>query len=266
MDNVKYSLSSDPSIQLIDANYKKFAFSRHYHLDFHIGLIQRGVQNFNHSGSRHQVGQGQIIVMPPDEMHDGHSELQSGYQVKVFSVKPEWFTDQLDLGNKQAMTHFTQLIISDPALFHQLSCLHTQLMHNRVCQLAQDCLPFEGFDSMLDRYGSLKPGVALPLGKTTIQSLREYLMGNLDQPIRLKALADMCDLTPSQFQRHFKASMGITPYAWLMRLRMEQALSLLLHGVNSINVAIQVGFYDQAHFVKAFKTTYGTTPSQVQCH
>lgn len=76
----------------------------------------------------------------------------------------------------------------------------------------------------------------------------------------------MCELTPSQFQRHFKASMGITPYAWLMRLRMEQALSLLLHGVNSINVAIQVGFYDQAHFVKAFKTTYGTTPSQVQCH
>ncbi|CCO46749.1 putative Transcriptional regulator AraC family [Vibrio nigripulchritudo SOn1] len=266
MDSVKYHLSEQSGIQLIDADYQKFAFSRHYHLDFHIGLIQRGVQKFHHSGSSHKVGQGQIIVMPPDELHDGHSELKSGYQVKVFSIRPEWFADQLDLSNKQTTAHFTQLIIDDPTLFHQLSYLHSQLMHTQISQLAQDCLPFESFEQMLDQYGTIKPNIAQPLGKTTIQVLREYLMENLDQPIRLNALADMCQLTPSQFQRHFKARMGITPYAWLTRLRMEHALSLLLHGVNSVNVALRVGFYDQAHFVKAFKTTYGATPGQINCH
>ncbi len=65
------------------------------------------------------------------------------------------------------------------------------------------------------------------------------------------------------FQRHFKNKMGMTPYAWLSRLRMEQGMRLIKSGVGGTEVAHQVGFYDQAHFSKAFKTAFGVSPSKI---
>ena len=88
-------------------------------------------------------------------------------------------------------------------------------------------------------------------------------MANLDQPVRLEQLSELCGLTTTQFQRHFKNKMGITPYAWLSRLRMEQSMRLIKSGICGTKVAHQVGFYDQAHFSKAFKTTFGVPPSQI---
>ncbi len=40
-------------------------------------------------------------------------------------------------------------------------------------------------------------------------------------------------------------------------------MKLLKAGISGTEVAHQVGFYDQAHFSKAFKATYGVKPSQI---
>ena len=82
--------------------------------------------------------------------------------------------------------------------------------------------------------------------------------------ISLKDLAKLCRLSESQLLRQFKRSTGMTPYAWLARLRLEQALVLLKSGKLSTQVAYKVGFFDQAHFVNAFRQAYGISPTQIQ--
>ncbi|MEZ9580851.1 helix-turn-helix domain-containing protein, partial [Vibrio cyclitrophicus] len=124
-------------------------------------------------------------------------------------------------------------------------------------------LPFEGFSTIVDRYAKFGSKSDIKLGNQSIDTLKDYLMANLDQPVRLEQLSDLCGLTTTQFQRHFKNKMGITPYAWLSRLRMEQSMRLIKSGICGTMVAHQVGFYDQAHFSKAFKTTFGVPPSQI---
>ncbi|TCN74018.1 AraC-like protein [Vibrio crassostreae] len=89
MDKVHYYSTPTEDISLIQAQYQEFAFQRHYHLDFHIGLITQGQQKFAYKGTSHHVGAGQVVIMPPDELHDGHSKLDSGYQVSVFAVSPQ---------------------------------------------------------------------------------------------------------------------------------------------------------------------------------
>ncbi len=103
----------------------------------------------------------------------------------------------------------------------------------------------------------------VPLGNQSLGTLKDYLMANLDQAVRLDSLSELCQLSPTQFQRHFKAQTGMTPYAWFARLRLEQGMKLLQAGQCGTDVAHQIGFYDQAHFSKAFKQTYGVSPSQV---
>jgi len=263
MDKVHYYTSPTQDINLIQARYQEFAFQRHYHLDFHIGLITHGEQKFAHKGNSHHVGTGQVVIMPPDELHDGHSKLDSGYEVSVFSVSPTWFQDLIDPGQKAQSLSFSELIISDPAIFSQLRNLHHLLAQQNSSQLALDCLPFEGFSHMIDRYAEFRSKSDVQLGNQSIQRIKEYLMANLDQPVKLEQLSSLCDLTPTQFQRHFKNKMGITPYAWFSRLRMEQGMKLIQSGACGTDVAHQVGFYDQAHFSKAFKNTFGVPPSQI---
>lgn len=263
MDHVSYHTSPSQAVSLIEGNYQRFAFSRHYHLDFHIGLITQGQQKFRHQGRSHLVGQGEFVIMQPDELHDGQSQHDSGYQTRVFAIDPDWFSDLADPRQAGQIISFEQLIIADPAIYSQLLNLHRWLSVPDLSQLAKDCLPFEGFNQLFDRYGALKRRDCIPLGEQSVDMLKQYLLANLDQPVRLEQLAALCQLSPTQFQRHFKARMGITPYAWLSRLRLEQAMKLLQSGLSGTDVAHQVGFYDQAHFSKAFKLSFGICPSQV---
>ena len=263
MDKVSYHTTPSQSISLIAADYKKFAFQRHYHLDFHIGLITHGQQKFQHNGASHNVGNGQIVIMPPDELHDGHALLDSGYQSRVFAIEPHWFSDLADLKQNGQIISFDRLIISDPVIFSQLVNLHCLLMRPDLSQLAKDCLPLEGFNQLFDRFGSLQRAPSIPLGNKSVDTLKEYLLANLAQPVRLEQLSELCNLSPTQFQRHFKAKMSMTPYAWLTRLRLEQSMKLLKSGACGTEVAHQVGYYDQAHFSKAFKLCYGISPSQI---
>ncbi|KAB0457919.1 MULTISPECIES: helix-turn-helix transcriptional regulator [Vibrio] len=263
MDKVHYYSTPSQDISLIRAQYQEFAFQRHYHLDFHIGLITQGQQKFVYKGTSYHAGAGQVVMMPPDELHDGHSELESGYQVSVFSVSPQWLSDLADQREHGHTLSFSELILSDQATFLQLCNLHALLINQNISQLAQDCLPYEGFSTIVDRYVKFGSKSQVQLGIQSIHTLKEYLMANLDQPVRLEQLSDLCDLTTTQFQRHFKNKMGITPYAWLSRLRMEQGMRLIKSGVSGTEVAHQVGFYDQAHFSKAFKTAFGVSPSKI---
>ncbi|EPN4956496.1 MULTISPECIES: AraC family transcriptional regulator [Vibrio] len=263
MEQIQYYATDHDQLSLIEAKYQKFAFQRHYHLDFHLGLITHGTQKFQYQGCSHQVGHGQIVIMPPDELHDGHSKLESGYEVNVFAIEPRLLSDLADLSQNGQIIRFNELIISDPQIFSQLSNLHALLRRDNLSQLTKDCLPFEGFNQLFDRYGSLARQKVVPLGKQSLHTLKDYLMANLDQTVRLDALSELCQLSPTQFQRHFKAQTGMTPYAWFARLRLEQGMKLLQAGWCGTDVAYQVGFYDQAHFSKAFKQTYGVSPSQV---
>lgn len=280
MDKVDYTQTSEKGVDLIDAEYQNFAFQRHYHLDFHIGLITKGEQKFTHQGSSLSAGHGQMVVMPPDELHDGQSVLKQGYQVKVFSIDPTWLSNLANSEASSSIINFNQTVVSNPDLFRRLYQTHTllgqqspkhtpsstkpeSLSSSPISQLAQDCLLYEGFEQLFEQYGNYVQPRTIPLGNKSIEILKEYLMANLDQPIQLETLANLCQLSSTQFQRHFKAKMGITPYAWLSRLRLEQAMKLLKSGISSTEVAHRVGFYDQAHFTKAFKVTYGVTPSQI---
>ena len=59
----------------------------------------------------------------------------------------------------------------------------------------------------------------------------------------------------------FKKKTGMTPYAWLKRLRLERGKLLLARGLPVSEVALAVGFFDQSHFHHGFRQAFGLTPA-----
>jgi transcriptional regulator GlxA family with amidase domain len=89
----------------------------------------------------------------------------------------------------------------------------------------------------------------------------EFIHNHLDTSMSLQEVADAAGLSVHHFAHLFKASMGETPHRYVIRQRVERARRLLQQGDLSLaEVALAVGFYDQAHFTNNFKRLTGMTP------
>jgi AraC family transcriptional regulator len=61
-----------------------------------------------------------------------------------------------------------------------------------------------------------------------LKRVLEYLEAHVDADVSLKTLADLAHLSQSNFVRAFKASIGVTPYRWLLDARVRRAQQLLV--------------------------------------
>jgi transcriptional regulator GlxA family with amidase domain len=63
------------------------------------------------------------------------------------------------------------------------------------------------------------------------------------------------------FFRSFKQAFGITPYRYLLNNRLEFSKSLLQKKIPVKEIATSCGFADIFSYSKAFKKTFGTSPT-----
>ena len=71
-------------------------------------------------------------------------------------------------------------------------------------------------------------------------------------------------MSASSLQRAFGRHLGMSPKHYLIKRRMEQALTLLAEGDASVKaVAFAVGYRDEKYFSRAFKKHYGYAPSRL---
>ncbi len=90
-----------------------------------------------------------------------------------------------------------------------------------------------------------------------------YIAINYGSNILLEDMAAQADLSTSHFSRLFKQTIGQSPYQFLMSYRIEQAKKMLDNpNALMIDIAMNCGFSDQAHFSRVFKKIEGITPKQ----
>jgi AraC family transcriptional regulator len=90
----------------------------------------------------------------------------------------------------------------------------------------------------------------------------DYIETHLADKIAVKALADLVKVSASQLFRAFKISVGVTPFQYIARRRVELACTLIrTTGEPLSQVAVACGLCDQAHLCKVFHRTIGMSPS-----
>jgi AraC family transcriptional regulator len=89
----------------------------------------------------------------------------------------------------------------------------------------------------------------------------DYIEASIDQDLRLAALASVGGMSSYHFARRFKATVGMTPHAYVLARRVRRAQELLKSGAGNLaDVAAACGFSSQAHLTTAFVTTFDVTP------
>ncbi|MCR9142891.1 MAG: AraC family transcriptional regulator [bacterium] len=94
-----------------------------------------------------------------------------------------------------------------------------------------------------------------------IEAIESFILENLEEVITVDDLAAELNMSKFYFLREFKKAAGVTPHQYLTRIKMERASALLREGSSSLaTVALSLGYGDQSHFSRVFKTHFGESP------
>ncbi len=94
-----------------------------------------------------------------------------------------------------------------------------------------------------------------------IAALCAWMLDHLDGDLGLAVLAQHCHCSERQLSRRFMRAFGLTPAAYVERLRVEEAGQRLIASTSGIErIAHAVGFRSVDVFRRAFERHYGVSP------
>lgn len=95
----------------------------------------------------------------------------------------------------------------------------------------------------------------------------ERMYADIDKKLSVEALARECNYSVGYFAHLFSSVVGLSPHAYMNRLRIERAKSMLLHTESTVlEIALAVGCQDQNYFSRFFKEQTGLSPTAYRDH
>ena len=100
-----------------------------------------------------------------------------------------------------------------------------------------------------------------PASYERLCSVVSYLNKHYFEPLDIGQCAGMLCLSSGRFAHLFKETTGMSPYAYILQLRMEKASELLaLTDIPVAEISQRVGFDDPLYFSRMFRKRYGVCP------
>lgn len=135
------------------------------------------------------------------------------------------------------------------------------------CRLCLDSIGVVLGAHLIQRYSGVSKALQVPnidkLAPWHKARIISMVRDNIAGDIRLADIAGECRLSPSHFARCFKATFGCSVHQWVMGQRLEMAKSQLSHTNKSVmDIAMEVGFSDQAALTRRFTQTLGISPGR----
>ncbi|MDQ8196119.1 helix-turn-helix domain-containing protein [Coraliomargarita sp. SDUM461004] len=95
-----------------------------------------------------------------------------------------------------------------------------------------------------------------------VQSAMRYVHRNYEEELSIERIASELKCHPTYLSRSFKKNVGFGLAEYVKRVRIDHSIQLLAMGRFSVGeICYIVGFQDQSHFGKVFRSFVGVTPN-----
>ena len=239
--------------EVLHARFRDHAYPLHTHEDWTVFIVDDGAIHYALDGREHDAPRGMVSILPPHVAHDGKPGSRDGYRKRVLYVETTVLPESL------VGPAVDQPAILDVDLRAEVAALHDAL----AC--ADDALEAETrFAYVAERIRTAlgDPGDDRPRAadRAGAEALRDYLDAHLFEAVTLAEATRHAGWSPAHVARAFTAEFGIAPHAYVIGRRLDAARDRILAGQPLSDVAVETGFFDQAHLTRRFRRFLGTTP------
>ncbi|WP_244481202.1 AraC family transcriptional regulator [Rhizobium sp. Leaf371] len=250
-------IAEGTGIERIEAAFRGNAFAPHRHDTYALGLTLHGVQTFRYRGEVRYSAPGNIIVLHPDEVHDGGAATEDGLRYRMLYLPPERLIDAL---GSRDLPFVASPVLSDPSLAASLADAMRDLDGELDDLHCAELL--SAVADGLSRHARRGTAAGVRIDAAAVRRACDFLHGAHDRPVTSADLEAVTGLDRFALARQFRACLGTSPHRYLIMRRLEQARALIRKGRPLADIALATGFADQAHFTRHFKTAHGLTPGR----
>ncbi|WP_332692532.1 AraC family transcriptional regulator [Bosea sp. (in: a-proteobacteria)] len=244
----------------IEAFFGGHAYDPHRHDTYAIGYTLSGVQSFDYRGAKCDSTPGDLIVLHPDEVHDGRAGMAGGFRYRMAYVEPGLVMEAL-AGRAGAAPFVGAAVCRDGELLRALIGLLGDLDH-ALEPLERD----QAVGALAEALLALDPSCALrrpeTLAERACRQARDFLAESLDEAVDSQMLEAITGLDRYALARQFRRRYGTSPYHYLVMRRLERARLLIRRGDGLAEAAAASGFADQSHMTRRFRQAYGLSPGR----
>ncbi len=259
-DHISLRRDGPSGVEVIEARFAAHAYDLHRHDDWLVGVTEHGVQDFLCRGQRQRSTLGRVILMEPEEAHDGQAGAEGGFAYRMLYLPRPWL--RAALGEAPGgEPGFAATLQDDPLLGDAIraACIALSRPGERLLRDA-------ALDAVLRR---LRPHLGRPAREgparrdaCLARRARERLRDDIVADPGADALAQAAGAADRfQLARAFRAAYGTSPHAYLIQVRLMRARRLLSAGMAPALAAAECGFADQSHLGRRFRRAYGLTPA-----
>lgn len=234
-------------------------YRRHSHEEYSIGIIEDGIGGNICRGSSYKLPTGGVIFINSGEVHTGYNVGETLLAYRMFYIHAETFIKNLP--EKTELPYFKDFYHTDMRFFQKLNMLH-HLLEIESDTLSKQSNFMEILTHLTQVYGKTRFPLVGGKEPKAICKIKEYLHSHFREDVTIDDLAQITQLNRSYLMRSFRKSVGLPPYTYLLQIRIQYAKQLLAQGKSIIDIALEVGFFDQSHFTHHFKNFTGVTPKQ----
>ena len=253
------ALSGADGFEGIEATFAGEAFAPHRHNTYAIGTTLHGVQRFQYRGVKRASLPGQVIVLHPDEVHDGEAGTEAGFHYRMIYIRPSLISEAL-AGRSRSLPFVAETILDDAPLRDAVQATFAD--RDEHAPIADDEIVTALADALLRHDQSAERGSRTAADLPALERVRAFLDAECTRTVRSEELEALAGHSRFSLARQFRSVTGTSLYRYSIMRRLDRARSMLAANHPCVEVAIACGFADQAHFTRHFKAAYGLPPGR----
>jgi AraC-like DNA-binding protein len=244
-------------LQRLTARFGGHAYDLHRHETYAVGLTLWGAQSFHYRGGLSTSAAGQVMVIHPDEPHDGHAGVDEGFAYRMLYIDPGAVSAAL---GTRAVPFVPEVVADDPALADLLREAFAEFPRT-LEPIAADAIVSRVAELLSARCDGVRPRKP-PADRRAVERARDFLVAEAPRTVASEELERVSGLDRFALARHFRTVYGTSPHRFQVGRRLARAQALIAGGTALSEAAAATGFADQSHLTRHFSARFGLTPGR----
>lgn len=229
-------------------------FEPHSHDEYVISTNVFGNETMVLDGKAMTAPEGATTLYNPGHVQGGRG---TSLLVSIY-LEPDFFQHHFDI---EGLIDFEHPIVKSKKLALEMNSLISPIMNNCDNQiLADKIIPI--LYGLCQDYTAKRLEIISGKNDKRVALIKEMLEDIFPNTPALSELAKLADVSIPTLTKLFVDETGLPPISWQRSKRLAQARSKLKRRQPISQVALDLGFADQAHMTRFFSRSFGVSPGK----